>query len=55
VDEALTLLAYVDPGSGLLIWQALVAVVIGLLFYLKKTRDCIFALFRRIFKRNKPE
>jgi hypothetical protein len=28
--------AYTDPGTGLLIWQMLCAVIIGGLFYLKK-------------------
>ena len=27
--------AYIDPGSGALIWQALVAGCIGLLFYIR--------------------
>ncbi|HEY3175043.1 MAG TPA: hypothetical protein VGK94_04700 [Candidatus Polarisedimenticolia bacterium] len=27
---------YIDPGSGALIWQTLVAGVIGLLFYLRR-------------------
>ena len=49
------MLAYIDPGSGLLIWQAVAAVVIGLLFYLKKMRDYVVFLFRRIFRRNKPQ
>jgi hypothetical protein len=48
-------IAYIDPGAGLLIWQAVVSAVIGLLFYLKKTREFLFAFFRRIFGRNKPE
>ncbi len=44
-------LAYVDPGSGLLVWQALVAAGLGLLFYLKRTRDFLIALVRRLFGR----
>ena len=28
--------AYTDPGSGALIWQALMAGGVGLLFYLRK-------------------
>jgi hypothetical protein len=39
--------AYIDPGLGLLAWQALVAACLGLLFYLKKTR----ALFARLFQK----
>ena len=53
MSQAQALWAYVDPGSGLLVWQALVAAVIGLLFYLKKTRDFGFALLRRLFGRDK--
>jgi hypothetical protein len=28
--------AYIDPGSGALIWQALLAVCFGLMFYLRR-------------------
>jgi len=55
VNEVHIILAYVDPGSGLLIWQALVGAVIGALFYLKKTRDMFLALFRMLFGRDKRE
>ncbi len=34
-------LAYVDPGVGLLAWQAVVAAFVGLLFYLEKTRRAV--------------
>lgn len=40
-------LAYVDPGSGLLIWQMLCAVFIGVLFQAKK----IIAFFKSKFKK----
>lgn len=49
------ILAYVDPGSGLLIWQAVVAAVIGVLFYLKKTRDFIFGLCRSLFNKDRKK
>jgi len=29
-------MAYTDPGSGALIWQALVAGFVGLLFYVRR-------------------
>lgn len=45
------LLAYIDPGLGALIWQAIVAGVVGFLFYLKKTRQWIAALFRKMIGR----
>ena len=36
--------AYVDPGSGALLWQILLAAVFGLMFYVRK----IIAWFRRL-------
>jgi hypothetical protein len=39
--------AYVDPGSGALIWQMLCAVFIGVLFQSKK----IIAFFKSKFKK----
>jgi hypothetical protein len=42
---------YIDPGLGTLIWQSIVAAVVGFLFYLKKTRQWIVNTFRRIFGR----
>ena len=41
-------LAYIDPGVGLLAWQACIAFFVGLLFYLKKTRGWIVQVFRKI-------
>jgi hypothetical protein len=43
-------LAYVDPGLGLLAWQALVATFIGAIFYIKKTRDFLIRRFQRILR-----
>jgi hypothetical protein len=43
-------LAYVDPGLGLLAWQALVATFFGAIFYIKKTRDFLFRLFQKLFR-----
>jgi len=48
------ILGYIDPGQGMLIWQAIVSAFVGLLFYLKKTRQFFAAVFRKIFCRNKP-
>jgi hypothetical protein len=45
-----TLLAYVDPGLGLLAWQALVAAFVGAIFYIKKTRDFFLRLFQKVFR-----
>jgi hypothetical protein len=47
-------LGYIDPGLGLLAWQAIVAAFLGFLFYVKKTRDMILALLRRPFRGVKP-
>jgi len=49
-------LAYVDPGVGLLVWQTIVAAVLGLLFYLRKTRMFIVSFVLRVTRRGKtPE
>jgi hypothetical protein len=42
--------AYVDPGLGLLAWQALVATFLGAIFYVKKTRDFLIRLFQKLFR-----
>lgn len=46
------MMGYIDPGSGLLVWQMIGAAFVGLLFYLKKTREFIYGLFRRLFRRD---
>ncbi|MGA2278827.1 MAG: hypothetical protein ABSG80_00835 [Verrucomicrobiota bacterium] len=45
------LLAYIDPGIGALLWQTIIAVFVGFLFYLKKTRRWIVEMFRKMFGR----
>jgi hypothetical protein len=50
----MNLWAYIDPGSGLLIWQAVVAFFVGLMFYLKQTREWIIGLFRKLFRGKRP-
>jgi hypothetical protein len=42
--------AYIDPGSGLLAWQAIMAAILGLLFYLKRTRDFLMKIAQKLFK-----
>ncbi len=44
-------LAYIDPGSGLLLWQTVVAACVGVLFYLKRTRGVLVDLFKKLFHR----
>ena len=50
----MTVFAYVDPGLGLLAWQALVAAFVGTLFYVRKSRTWLLGLFRRLFHASKP-
>ena len=47
------LIAYVDPGLGMLIWQTIVAAFVGAIFYMNKTRRWIVAGIRKIFGRGK--
>lgn len=39
--------AYIDPGMGALVWQIIIAAIVGTVFYLKRTRDWILNLFRK--------
>jgi len=45
--------AYIDPGTGALIWQSAVAGVVGFLFYLKKSRRWIVDVIRKMLGRGK--
>lgn len=47
----MSLFAYIDPGSGLLIWQAIVAAFVGLMFYLKKSRDFLVKCARKVLRK----
>ena len=40
----------VDPGLGLLAWQAVVATFLGLLFYVRKSRQWVLGLFKKPFR-----
>ena len=44
-------LGYIDPGSGALLWQVLVATGVGLIFYLKKSREFLVKLAARLFRK----
>jgi hypothetical protein len=44
------LLAYIDPGSGALVWQMAIAALMGLLFYLGKVRAAIARGFSWLFR-----
>jgi hypothetical protein len=48
----MSLLMYVDPGSGLLVWQMIVAALVGTLFYLKKFRALVGKLGRKLLGKN---
>ena len=48
----MNLLLYVDPGSGLLVWQMIVAAMVGTLFYVKKFRTLVGKLGRRLLGKN---
>jgi hypothetical protein len=45
----MSILAYVDPGSGALIWQMLAAAAVGVLFYFRSFFRGIGQFFRRLF------
>jgi hypothetical protein len=45
-------LAYVDPGSGQLIWQMVAAACVGGLFYIKRVRDFLGRLAKKWFKKH---
>jgi hypothetical protein len=45
-------LAYVDPGSGQLIWQMLAAACVGGLFYIKRVRVFLGGLVKKWFRKH---
>ena len=47
VQARMTIFGYVDPGVGLLAWQAIVATFVGILFQVKKTRVWLLGLVRK--------
>ena len=46
-------LAYIDPGSGALVWQLTVAALMGALFYLSKVRTWIWKGLTSLFSSGK--
>ena len=48
----MSLLLYVDPGSGLLLWQMIVAAMLGTLFYLKRFRALVGKVGRKLLGKN---
>jgi len=53
INHTYLFLAYIDPGQGTLIWQAIASSAVGFFFYLKKTRGMMVGLFFKIFGRRK--
>jgi hypothetical protein len=48
----MSFLLYVDPGSGLLVWQTILAALVGSLFYVKKARGFIGKLGKKLLGKN---
>jgi len=46
------LFGYVDPGVGLLMWQTVVAALVGTVFYLRKTRVKLVAYIQKLLRLN---
>jgi hypothetical protein len=45
------ILAYVDPGTGAFLWQAMVGACVGVVFYFKATRKWVGQLFTKLLRR----
>ena len=43
--------AYVDPGSGMLLWQALIAVIGAIIVFVRNPVATLKRLFERLFKK----
>lgn len=43
--------AYVDPGSGMLLWQALIAVIGAIIVFVRHPVDTLKRLYRNLFKK----
>jgi hypothetical protein len=46
------ILAYIDPGAGALIWQSVVGVFVGLVFYLRRTRKWVGRMAGKVLRVN---
>jgi hypothetical protein len=44
-------LAYIDPGTGTLVWQAIMSAFVGAVFYLKKTREWVASAIQKLLGR----
>lgn len=50
----LNFLLYIDPGSGSLLIQAIIAAVVGALFYFKSALFSVKTFFKGLFKKSTP-
>jgi len=41
---------YIDLGTGAFVWQSIIGVFVGVLFYLRKTRQWIGRIMGKIFR-----
>lgn len=55
MNYVIHMIAYIDPGSGLLIWQAIAAGALGVVFYFKRFRDLIWAKIALLFRSRNDE
>lgn len=46
------ILAYIDPGAGALIWQSVVGIFVGMIFYLRRTRKWMGRMVGKILRVN---
>ena len=46
--------AYIDPGSGMLLIQGLIAVIGAIVVFIKNPLAGIAALFKKLFGKDKP-
>ena len=49
-NGTMRVLAYIDPGLGALIWQSIIGVLVGMLFYLRRTRKWMGRWLGRVFR-----
>lgn len=47
--------AYIDPGSGSLLLQLIIASFVGLMFYLRSVRQFFVRFFRGLWPHKKPD
>jgi hypothetical protein len=45
-----SILSYIDPGVGTLIWQSIIGIFVGLLFYMRRTRKWLGRLMGKVFR-----